>query len=197
MTSPIQFYLASQSPRRKTLLTQCGYTFDTMNPAVDETPYKEESPQAYVARMALAKAHAGWHHAQHQESIAVLGADTTVAIGHTILGKPDNEAACVEMLSLLSGQWHDVLTAVALVLEQKSEYVMTVTRVKMREFSQAEIIAYWKTGEPADKAGAYAIQGLGAGFVEQIEGSYTGVVGLPLCETQALLKSWGIESQLG
>lgn len=186
-------YLASGSPRRRELLAQIGVPFQPLSAAIDETPQPDEAPADYVARLALGKARAG-HGCLPPKSngAVVLGADTAVVVEGRILGKPQGQAEAMAMLALLSGREHQVLTAVALFDGQRSEVVNVITQVRFRAISAAEAAAYWASGEPADKAGGYGIQGLGAVFVEGLQGSYSAVVGLPLCETAALLGRFGI-----
>lgn len=177
-------YLASQSPRRAELPTQIGVAFKTAPVDIDETPLANEAPTAYVKRLSIAKAQACYQ--QHPDHPA-LGSDTAVIIDKQILGKPRDKADAIKMLLQLSGREHHVLTGVALV-DQHVRYLQNDTRVRFRQINEAEAINYWHTGEPADKAGAYGIQGLGAVFIEQIAGSYSGVMGLPLFETAQLLQ---------
>ncbi len=186
-----QLVLASASPRRKELLQQIGVPFTVAPVDLDETPLPEESSAAYVERLALAKARACY--AQLQEKKKVLGSDTTVHLDGKILGKPETEAESVEMLMQLSGQWHQVLTAIALVDGEQSQTCVVTTDVEFVTLTPEQCRAYWQTGEPRDKAGSYGIQGLGAVFVRQIRGSYSAVVGLPLAETAALLDNAGIQ----
>jgi len=185
--------LASQSPRRRELLRQIGVSFETVCIDIDERPLEGERADALATRLAIAKAQAG--RAKVDGHWPVLGADTVVVIGDRTLGKPENKEQAVEMLQLLGGRIHRVITAVALQDQGgDSEYRLSVTRVGLRVVSSAEARAYWETGEPRDKAGGYAIQGLGAVFVDYIEGSFSGVVGLPLFETADLLRSCGISA---
>ena len=184
--------LASQSPRRAELLRQVGIDFRAVPVDVEERVLAREGAADYVERVALAKARAA--RASHPE-LAVLGADTAVVLGHRVLGKPRDRADAIEMLLALSGQTHEVLTGVA-VVSDTTRYALNISRVSFREFSAAEADAYWATGEPADKAGAYAVQGLAAAFIERIEGSYSGIMGLPLFETVNLLKEIGITGRL-
>jgi septum formation protein len=181
-------YLASQSPRRHELLEQIGVPHQLLTAEVDETPHGEESPEDYVRRMAIAKARAG--HALRSD-LPVLGADTAVVLDGHILGKPRDRAHANEMLSALSGREHRVLTGVALVGGNFEEYCLSDNRVSFRPLNPVEIDAYWHSGEPADKAGAYAVQGLGAVFITHLSGSYSGVMGLPLYETAELLRHAG------
>ena len=185
-------YLASSSPRRKELLSEIGVQFEVISQSVDESLKIEESPASYVMRLAQNKAEAGRDVLPGENLVPVLGADTIVVCQGEILGKPVNEADAKRMLSLLSGQWHEVLTAVCLTNGNKSKIITSKSRVKFRTLSEEEIELYWLSGEPQDKAGSYAIQGLGGIFVERLEGSYSGVVGLPIYETAELLKTFEI-----
>jgi nucleoside triphosphate pyrophosphatase len=186
----IDIHLASQSPRRRELLAQIGIRHDLIAVSVDETPLAGEAPAEYVLRLALAKARVG-HRLRPDRP--VLGADTAVVQDDRILGKPLDREDAAAMLALLSGREHLVLTAVALVAERE-ETRLSVSHVRFRPIAEAEAAAYWETGEPADKAGGYAVQGLGALFVESISGSYSGVMGLPLFETGELLRRVGIDA---
>ncbi len=167
--------LASASPRRADLLRAAGIEFTVRVADIDETQLPDEAPRDYVARLARQKAQAV---ARSDET--VLGADTTVVIGNEIAGKPIDAEDARRMLRLLSGQWHEVLTAVALVNNRTVLSEVAVTRVKFAAMSEAEIDWYVETGEPFDKAGAYGIQGLASRFAEGIEGNYANVVGLPV-----------------
>ena len=180
--------LASQSPRRAELLDQVGVRYERAVAAVDERPLDGESPQDYVRRVALAKAQVV---RERHPDADVLGADTTVVIGSRILGKPSDQADAIDMLLSLAGRTHEVLSGVALIGDE-SDYRLSTSRVTFRALNETEALAYWHTGEPIDKAGAYAIQGLGAAFVERIEGSYSGIMGLPLFETLSLLRRIGV-----
>ena len=183
--------LASASPRRRELLNQIGVRFRQRVIEIDETARELESAEDYVRRVALEKARAVQRELGHDE-VLVLGADTAVVVDEILLGKPADFAHARQMLRLLSGRAHRVLSAVALVGEREAARV-SASAVWFRALSDAEIDTYWHTGEPQDKAGAYAIQGLGAVFVERLEGSYSGVMGLPLYETAQLLKDFGIQ----
>jgi len=188
-------YLASASPRRRELLRQIGVSFRVLNVAVDEAAFPAEAADAYVARVAAAKAAAGWHSIAGQDGIdaaPVLGADTAVVIDGRILGKPADRAQALDMLDALSGRTHAVLTAVALCTAHGTAARLCCSEVTFRRIDAAEGSDYWQTGEPAGKAGAYAIQGLGAIFVQDLRGSYSGVMGLPIFETAALLQDAGI-----
>jgi len=181
--------LASASPRRSQLLRQIGVAHDVRPVDLDESRLAGESPRGYVLRLARGKALAG---VPTGGAVPVLGADTTVAIGDEIFVKPQDEEDAVRMLAALSGRTHDVLTAVALASAGRVETAISETRVTFRAISDAECRKYWASGEPADRAGAYAIQGFAAVFVARLEGSYTGVMGLPLFETAALLDAAGV-----
>ena len=190
--SPVQLYLASASPRRRELLTLIGLRFERLAIDVDETPLAGEAPAAYVRRLALAKARAGWAALGPRPVRPVLGADTTVVVDGAILGKPVDRDDGLNMLARLSGREHEVLSAVALALHGREDVAVQHSRVRFRPLSAAERAAYWATGEPADKAGAYGIQGLGAAFVSELHGSHSGVMGLPLFETVGLLQRFGV-----
>jgi septum formation protein len=198
MIRPI-LHLASRSPRRAELLRTLGVDFAIIDVDVDETPHSGESPPAYVRRLALAKAAAG--RARVAAGAPVLAADTTVVVDDDVLGKPRDGADAARMLAALSGRWHAVFTGVALDcvaaadahgLEKAAvgaiDSVVVATRVLFRTLRTDEIARYWASGEPADKAGAYAVQGLGGAFVRRLDGSFSNVVGLPLAETLALLE---------
>jgi septum formation protein len=186
--------LASRSPRRRELLTQMGVAHRVVDVAVDETPRPGEAPAEYVLRLAVAKARAGAALAEDRAT-PVLAADTAVVAGGQILGKPRDRADFLAMFGLLAGASHKVLTGVALAVDEGVESRLSVSRVSFRPIGQEERLAYWASGEPADKAGGYAIQGLGALFVERLEGSYSGVMGLPLFETAELLRTVGYQLQ--
>ena len=185
-------YLASRSPRRQQLLAQLGVAFETQPADILERRAPGQSPEQYAQATALAKARSVA--AAHPHAYC-LGADTDVVVGDQILGKPADRAACVEMLLQLSEREHHVLSAVALLGPDFSAQCLTVTIVRFGTISAAEAAAYWDTGEPADKAGGYAVQGLAARFVRELHGSYSGVVGLPLFETAELLQQAGFKVQ--
>lgn len=185
-------YLASGSPRRRELLTQIGVPFLTQIAPIDENALPGESPLAYVERLALAKGYAGLAALADSDGAVVLGADTAVVLDGHILGKPRERADALATLQALSGRSHQVLTAVALVSRERQVARVVTSQVTFRPLTQAEIEAYWASGEPQDKAGSYGIQGLAAVFVSQLQGSYSAVVGLPLCETAALLAEFAI-----
>ncbi|MGO4000425.1 Maf family protein [Pseudomonas fluorescens] len=185
-------FLASGSPRRRELLTQIGVAFSVIGAEIDETPLPDESPAAYVERLARGKAQAGRARLNANAQACVLGADTAVVLDGKILGKPLDEANALAMLMSLSGQEHEVLTAIALLDGERCESRVVRSLVRFRPINAAEASAYWASGEPRDKAGGYGIQGLGAVFVSGLNGSYSAVVGLPLCETAELLGHFGI-----
>jgi septum formation protein len=185
-------YLASGSPRRRELLTQIGVPFLSQIVPIDENPLPGESPIAYVERLARAKAQAGLAALADPAGAVVLGADTAVVLDGRILGKPADRDDALATLGALSGRTHQVLTAVALVSREQQASRVVTSQVTFRPLSQAEIEAYWVSGEPQDKAGCYGIQGLAAVFVSQLQGSYSAVVGLPLCETAELLAEFAI-----
>ena len=194
-------YLASRSPRRRELLGHIGVKFHLLlfrnrpgaTPDVDESPQPGEDPREYVMRMAKMKAAAGWTRMLERNlpRAPVLAADTTVALDGRIYGKPADRAEAEGMLAALSGRRHEVLTAVALQYDDQVETALSVSEVQFRELTPDEIREYVATGEPDDKAGAYAIQGRAALFVAEIRGSQSGIVGLPLYETAQLLQKMG------
>ena len=188
MSTPPVLHLASTSPRRREILAALNLDFTVVRADVDETPLDGEAPEEMVLRLAVAKAEAAAIGPGHLS----LGADTAVVIDGRILGKPADEADCLAMLAALSGRGHMVVTGVALGGADGTRTALSTTNVYFREISRDEALAYWQSGEPRDKAGAYAIQGLGGAFVERIEGSYSGVVGLPVFETVALLNEAGL-----
>lgn len=185
-------YLASGSPRRRELLTQIGVPFTAISADIDETPLTHESPCDYVERLARSKAAAGHEAVVSDVPFCVLGADTAVVLDGKILGKPVDEADACAMLKMLSGKEHEVLTAIALLDGERCESRVVRSAVRFRAIGADEAAAYWASGEPRDKAGGYGIQGLGAVFVAGLDGSYSAVVGLPLCETAELLGHFGI-----
>jgi septum formation protein len=185
-------HLASASPRRRELLAQIGVPFVTLIASIDETALPGEPAERYVERLAREKARAGLAALSDPADAVVLGADTAVVLDGRILGKPADRAECLATLAALSGREHQVLTAVALASAQRIESRVVASRVRFRPLRAGEAEAYWATGEPCDKAGSYGIQGLAAVFVSQLEGSYSAVVGLPLCETAQLLGEFGI-----
>jgi septum formation protein len=180
--------LASASPRRRELLTQAGFSFSVHPAHIPEDPYPNEDPITYVTRLAREKAEAVYRELADPQAL-ILGADTTVTLDNTILGKPADPADAVRMLRLLSGRSHRVITGVALVSADSVEVAAEVTAVRFLTLSDEEIAAYVASGEPMDKAGAYAIQGLAARWIPRIEGCYFNVVGLPLALVSTLLES--------
>ena len=181
--------LASASPRRRELLAQIGVPHVVAPADVDESVRAGETPRDYVLRLARAKAQAVW---DATADLPVLGADTTVVVDGVILGKPDDRDQAEAMLRALSGRTHEVLTAVTLASGEGLQFALSVSLVRLRQSSAEERARYWDTGEPRDKAGGYAIQGLGAVFIESLIGSYSGVMGLPLFETAKLLAAAGV-----
>ena len=193
-TGDYRIILASASPRRSELLRQIGVEFTVLPAAIDETVQEGETPPVYARRMAAEKAEVGWQNAAQdaaERPHLAIGADTAVVARENILGKPDDAADARRMLKMLSGSTHTVLSAVAVTDGERMAEHCSATEVVFRALGDDEIDRYWATGEPADKAGAYAIQGLGALFVKELSGSYTGVVGLPLYETAELLAEFG------
>jgi len=186
-----QMCLASASPRRAELLAQIGLSFDVQVADIDETPRPGELALAYVERMALEKARAVQQMPGRTEQL-VLGADTSVVIGGDILGKPVDCDEGLAMLARLSGQIHEVYTSVALVKGNRARVRVSINKVAFRQISVSEALAYWDTGEPQDKAGSYAVQGKAAVFISHLEGSFSGVMGLPLYETAELLNEFGL-----
>ena len=197
-------YLASRSPRRRELLKQVGVTFEIVllredlrrGPDVDETPVSEEKPEAYVLRIACAKAELAARYMGRRALPArpVLAADTTVVCDGRIIGKPSDREDAVRILKMLSARQHDVITGVAVATPDRTQHAVSHSKVWFRELSDDEIRRYIATGEPLDKAGAYAIQGRAAAFATRIEGSYSGIMGLPLSETTDLLRKFNIET---
>lgn len=199
--SDVSVYLASKSPRRQELLRQLGVDFDELRlrgaPGrkrdVVEEALDGEPPLHYVERIARTKATVGWKRMEERMLAPrpVLGADTEVVLGDAIFGKPADVDGARQMLARLAGRRHEVITAVALRFEEQVEVALSVSHVTMRKLTAGEIERYVATGEPFDKAGGYAIQGLAAAFITHLEGSYSGVMGLPLAETAALLARIG------
>jgi len=201
LSAPV-LYLASKSPRRQALLRQLGIEFDTLllreaagreRDVVEET--RDAEPAAhYVERMARTKAQVGWQRMQNRKLAerAVLGADTEVVLDGEVFGKPRNADDATRMMRRLAGRTHQVLTAVALRHHDGTDVEVSVSRVTLRRLGAAELERYVATGEPFDKAGGYAVQGLAAAFISRLEGSYSGVVGLPLYETSSLLVRAGM-----
>ena len=201
MSAPL-LYLASKSPRRQALLRQLDIEFEPLllreaagrdRDVVEET-LDAEPPAHYVERIARTKAQIGWQRMQNRKLAErpVLGADTEVVLDDEVFGKPRNADDAIRMMRRLAGRTHQVLTAVALRHRDRTDVEVSISKVTLRRLGAAEIERYVATGEPLDKAGGYAIQGRAAAFVSRIEGSYSGVVGLPLCETAVLLARVGV-----
>jgi len=184
--------LASASPRRRELLNQIGVQHDVLAVNIDEASRSGESPEVYVQRVAMEKAAAGYLRQMGSIKLPSLGADTIVLLADQILGKPKDKNESCATLKLLSGETHQVFTAVAMADADKSLCLLSRSKVTFRVLTDEEITAYWASGEPVDKAGGYAIQGLAAAFIRKLEGSYSGVMGLPLFETAELLKDFGV-----
>jgi len=187
--------LASASPRRMELLRQIGVSFTVVEHQVNEEVLPGEEPQGYVQRLALEKARSA-QSSRMTDDLPVLGADTIVVCGGQILGKPRDREDAQRMWALLSNTEHQVYSAVALCQGERALGQMSMTTVRFRELSPVDCDHYWASGEPLGKAGAYAIQGLGALFVHSLSGSYSGVVGLPLFETAQLLAHFGVRTGL-
>ena len=183
-------YLASRSPRRAELLQQIGLNFKVLPSDVDETPLLNELSHEYVVRLAGEKARACFAQLQIEKMALypVLAADTTVSVDGRILGKPQDDEDAFQMLSMMSGRWHEVHTGIAIATEDGVKTALSTTRVEMATLTDEKILAYVATGEPRDKAGAYGIQGLASAMIKRIEGSYSGVMGLPIYETTMLLE---------
>lgn len=197
-------YLASRSARRRDILKQMGVSFEMLllregpgrEADFDETPHAGENPGEYARRIARLKAEAGWARLEQRRLLRypVLAADTTVAVGDDILGKPSDREDAVAMLKQISGTTHYVHTAVAVKYNDRFEEALSTTEVRVREVEDDEIRRYVASGEPFDKAGAYGIQGRASIFIEHISGSYSGVVGLPIFDTARLLASFGLRT---
>ncbi len=180
-------YLASASPRREELLKQIRVDYTVVPHGIDEARLPQESAKDMVERLAIAKAQDALMRVDPQTPRPVLGADTIVVIGDEILGKPKDQQDALRMLELLSGRTHEVLTAVAVVNQHQVAVRLNTNRVTFAEITPEQRLMYWQTGEPADKAGAYGVQGVAGIFIKHIEGSYSGIMGLPLYETYNLL----------
>ncbi|NHQ87099.1 septum formation inhibitor Maf [Iodobacter sp. HSC-16F04] len=189
-----QLYLASGSPRRQELLAQIGVQFERISAPIDETPLANESAKDYVLRLAKAKAEAGWQVmlAQGKHPLPVLAADTTVVLDGQILGKPLDASDAAAMLEQLSGRSHEVLTSLGLRTNTGTDVVLSVSTVTFMLLSPAQIAAYVASGEPMDKAGSYGIQGTAGLFISDLQGSFSGVMGLPLHDTATLLARHGL-----
>jgi len=189
--------LASASPRRSALLRQLFMPHEIRIANIDESRVPGETPADYVTRLSRAKAERVWNRLEHEDIRPVLGADTTVALGDEIFGKPRDRDDGIAMLQRLSGVTHQVYTAVALCHAGATTHRLSVSQVTFKCLSVEECAIYWSSGEPADKAGGYAVQGMAASFITNINGSYSGVMGLPLAETAELLSRVGWSLQLG
>ena len=187
-TSPL--HLASASPRRREILRSLGLQFTYAGEDLDEQVRAGETAEELVVRLAGDKAHAA---AGSRPGTAVLGADTVVVLNGEVFGKPRDESDAVAMLAALSGRTHEVMTGVALSYGEHRLTTLSRSKVRFRDITRAEARAYWRTGEPQDKAGGYAVQGLAAIFIADLRGSYSGVMGLPVFETAAMLRSAGME----
>jgi septum formation protein len=196
-----EVYLASSSPRRRALLAQLGLNFDVLHPNVDESAVSGESAEQYVIRLAKEKARTGWQLLTQQGTNCrlVIGADTCIVLADDLIGKPSDKPHYEQIMTQLSGTIHQVYSAVAMAghdpvsgANPAVKYRFSRSDVEFREISAQEREMYWQSGEPADKAGGYAIQGLAAAFVKNINGSYSGIVGLPLFETAELLREFGV-----
>ncbi len=181
-----EIILASASPRRAELLDQIGVKYAIHAVDIDESSLANETPEALVQRLAIEKSQAVPAHLSN--GLAVLGSDTLGVLNNELLIKPRDFEHAHQMLSSMSGNWHEILSAVAVSYNDQTLLCLNKNRVLFRQLSLAEIKEYWETGEPQDKAGAYAVQGLAAAFIERIEGSYSGIMGLPLFETADLLE---------
>jgi len=187
--------LASASPRRKQLLAQLGASFDIVSADIDESVNYNERAEDYVCRLASQKCQAVFQQLskqQRKKGVVVLGSDTSVVIDNVILGKPESEQDSLNMLQMLSGKWHQVLTAVSIISDTEQKTILVRSDVEFVVIDNTTCSAYWQTNEPQDKAGSYAIQGKGARFVKQINGSYSAIVGLPMAETAQLLTEFDV-----
>ena len=193
----MNLFLASVSPRRRELLNQLGVPFRLLNIAIDEQPKETEPPNNYVERMAKEKAESGLASLASTDSSLVLAADTIVVLGDKILGKPQSREEAKSMLKQLSGRSHTVMTAFALKTNDKTRLQRVNTTGFFRPILEREYDWYWQTGEQQDKAGGYAIQGLGGAFVSSITGSFSSVVGLPLAELISALREFGVDMAQG
>lgn len=195
----VQLILASASPRRKALLEQIGIKSQVAPVDIDESCREGEPAEDYVLRLAREKATAAFQllTPQRQSEVVILAADTCVSLDHHILGKPESLADAQRTLGLLSGRSHQVYTGFALMASDQQFQQVVATQVDFRDIESKEIDDYWATGEPADKAGSYGIQGLGAVFVNGIRGSYSNVVGLPLAEVSSALQKFNIRHWQG
>lgn len=200
-----QLYLATRSPRRRTLIEQLGFSYETLDVDIGEQPFQDEDPADYVARLAVEKARVGWDQVSAQR-IPVVGADTCIVLNHRIIGKVENRQDGIALLKEFSANSHVVLTGIAMVgpalvgTESESnnskikECVrVNTSKVTFRALTDEECEHYWETDEPSGKAGGYAIQGIAGSFIEKLEGSYSSVMGLPLCDLTELMSEFGIK----
>jgi len=185
-----QLILASASPRRRQILLDLGVKFSIRAADIDESVLNNESAADYVCRLAREKSQKIFD--LSDKSAAVLGSDTSVVLDGEILGKPESKADAIQMLMSLSGRWHEVVTAVAVVDAEQQHALIVVSKVQFCQLDEQMCESYWQTGEPSDKAGSYAVQGIGARFVKQIQGSHSAIVGLPVVETAELLAKFNI-----
>lgn len=190
MGKVLKVYLASKSPRRKELLLQIGVEFDCLSADIDESVRNNEAPLDYVQRIAQSKAVAGWSSNARKQEIPLVAADTSVVVGEQILGKPKSKQDAIQMLNMLSDNTHLVMTCVVVTNGLKTVNKTSVTEVKFAKLKEQQMLDYIATGDCFDKAGGYGIQGYAARFIENINGSYTGVVGLPVFETAQILEQF-------
>ena len=186
--------LASASPRRRELLDQIGVRYDVKAVDVDESALPDENAVDLVVRLACLKAETAYQ--RFQAKVPVLGSDTLGLLNGEILTKPTNFQHASDMLTKMSGTTHEILSAVAVCYQGKTDWRLSRSQVSFRTLSTQDIKRYWDSGEPQDKAGAYAIQGLGSAFIQEIKGSYSGIMGLPLKETWELLNEYGVQQGL-
>jgi nucleoside triphosphate pyrophosphatase len=190
MGKVLKVYLASKSPRRKELLLQIGVEFECLSADIDESVRNNEAPLDYVQRIAQSKAVAGWSSNARKQEIPLVAADTSVVVGEQILGKPKSKQDAIQMLNMLSDNTHLVMTCVVVTNGLKTVNKTSVTEVKFAKLKEQQMLDYIATGDCFDKAGGYGIQGYAARFIENINGSYTGVVGLPVFETAQILEQF-------
>jgi nucleoside triphosphate pyrophosphatase len=190
MGKVLKVYLASKSPRRKELLLQIGVEFECLSADIDESVRNNEAPLDYVERIAQSKAVAGWSSNARKQEIPLVAADTSVVVGEQILGKPKSRQHAIQMLNMLSDNIHLVMTCVVVTNGLKTVNKTSVTEVKFAKLKEQQMLDYIATGDCFDKAGGYGIQGYAARFIESINGSYSGVVGLPVFETAQILEQF-------
>jgi len=190
MGKVLKVYLASKSPRRKELLLQIGVEFECLSADIDESVRNNEAPLDYVERIAQSKAVAGWSSNARKQEIPLVAADTSVVVGEQILGKPKSRQDAIQMLNMLSDNTHLVMTCVVVTNGLKTVNKTSVTEVKFAKLKEQQMLDYIATGDCFDKAGGYGIQGYAARFIESINGSYSGVVGLPVFETAQILEQF-------